>query len=172
MNLEEIMNQDGLSGGQCHCVLDFGCCRHWGGAEEGLDDVCVLCRQAVPKWWGIHVSRWCHSKGRAPGQATPGMGYWGVLSVVHGAVGSPSGHCLLTAHHLDSLWASWGFLSSEKVRSSLSQVGTPLRGSRLKAVCLTQYYIKMNAANSNLVPKTWATVSCLHKQHHNRNRTP
>ncbi len=79
LNLEDIMNQDGLSGGQCHCVLDFGCCRHWGGAEEGLDDGCVLCRQAVPKWWGIHVSRWCHSNGRAPGQATPGMGYWGRL---------------------------------------------------------------------------------------------
>ncbi len=89
-------------------------------------------------------------------QAKPPQGWaiGGVLSVVHGAVGSPSGHCLLTAHHLDSLWASWGFLSSEKVRSSLYQVGTPLRGSRLKAVCLTQYYIKMNAANSNLVPKT------------------
>lgn len=84
-------------------------------------------------------------------QAKPpqGLAIGGVLSVVHGAVGSPSGHCLLTAHHLDSLWASWGFSCSKKVRSSLYQVGIPLRGSQLKAVSLTQYYIKMDAAKQN-----------------------
>ncbi|KAK2869753.1 hypothetical protein Q8A67_024145 [Cirrhinus molitorella] len=69
-------------------------------------------------------------------QAKPPQGWaiGGIFSVVHGAVGSPSGHCLLTAHHLDRLWASWGFSGSEKVRSSLYPVGIPLKGSQLKDV--------------------------------------
>lgn len=84
-------------------------------------------------------------------QAKPPQGCptGGVLSVVHGAVGSPSGHSLLTAHHLDSLCASWGFSGSEKVRSGLYQVGIPLKGSQLKAESLTQYCIKMDAAIRN-----------------------
>lgn len=54
---------------------------------------------------------------------------------------SPSSWNLLTAHHWDSLWASWGF---KKVRSSLFQAGIALMGLQLKAVSSPQYGIKMD----------------------------
>lgn len=83
---------------------------------------------------------------KAGHQTKPPHGQLGHLIWVHEAVCSPGGYSLLTAHHLDSLWASWGF---EEVRSSLYQVGIPLKGSQLKAVSLIQYCIKMDAANRN-----------------------
>lgn len=83
-----------------------------GSAEEGLDDRCVgrLCPNDEGSMSQDDATL------NAGLQAKPPQGWaiGGILSVVHGAVGSPSGHCLLTAHHLDSLWASWGFSALRK----------------------------------------------------------
>lgn len=82
------------------------------GSKEGLDDGCVgrLCSNDEGS---VSLDDATLKTGH---QAKPPQGCptGGVLSVVHGAVGSPSGHSLLTAHHLDSLWASWGFSALRK----------------------------------------------------------
>lgn len=104
------------------------------------------------------------------------MANWGALSLVHGALGSPGGYSRLTSHHLDSLWASWGFSGSEEVRSSLYHVGIPLKGFSAESFELNAMLHKDGCCQQKLrdyssVPKTWGTVYCLHRQHCNRNRT-